>query len=775
MNICTIICQNYRAQARVLAESFAAAYPDGTCVVLILDEYKQNATSADSELFESLTLADLGQPFFVEMAGYYDVLEFSTSVKPWLLEWMLDRYGNSGPIAYFDPDILITSTMPELEMALHDGTIALIPHLTDALPEDGMSPTEQHILLAGIYNLGFIGLRDHPETRRFLDFWKQRVRWNCINDQPSGFFVDQRYVDFVPGLFDGVQILRHRGYNVAYWNMSTRPFTLDEAGLLVSDVPVRFIHFSGYNPNRRDVISAHQDRILMGNDSNLAPIFHNYADALIEHGYLEFRNIPYGFDTTYSGAALTPMLRSVYKDYLAHHNGSGSVFTHQGEITFRAYLEHPDQGDADLSQAEALVAEDRPDLVGDANSVLVIRERLRAAGAVRTALGGFLVDPPVADSPVRQSAVSIDKPWNLSDGVNVVGYLNATVGVGEVARRLIGAMDDLSIPVWPVPLTLEVTGRRVPFLSPSGSGDLPFGHTLVCVNADAIASVADNLSSRRFHDKYISAVWWWEVDTFPDYFIDAFRYVDQVLVGSVFIRDALRLISPIPVHHLPIPIWVGETRRVERSVFGKRVGNDDFVYYFSFDYFSVFERKNPLAVIDAYTRAFEEKDGAHLVIKSINHEHFREQRGLLARAIGTRSDITVIEQAVSVEDRDRMVARCDCYVSLHRSEGLGMTIAEAMYLGKPVIATGYSGNLDFMNAENSCLVDYKLIPVGGGCAPYPTSAVWADPDVEQASEFMRFVFDHRAESSALGARGAQSIRRTNSISVTADALREIFA
>jgi glycosyltransferase involved in cell wall biosynthesis len=776
LNICTVICRNYRAQARVLAESFAAHSPDGDCVVLILDERRGATTSLLDEPYRTIWLEDLGSPCIEEMAGIYTALEFSTAVKPWLLAWMLDTYGADGPVAYFDPDIAIVSTMPELKSDLREAAIVLTPHLTAPNPLDGLNPTEQHLLLAGTYNLGFIALSEHPEARRMLEWWKERLRWDCIVDPSAGFFVDQRFVDFVPGLFEDVKILRHPGYNIAYWNMATRCLTPLGPSAEWDGGEPRFLHFSGFDPRQRNVVSRHQNRLDLAAAPGLASVFADYADRLLGHGYASFSSIPYGLAAMCSGAAVTAPVRLAYRCFL-RDGGEGSLFSREGEERLRAYLRSADPAQPDLSRAECLAIAERPHLFGcvdEGASNEVLREQIRCSAAV-SELFGSLVEEPFGAPDVRPEQRSNQSPGSIDLGINVLGYLDSTVGVGEVARRLIGALDELRAPVWPIALPMEITGKRVPFLSPARSDGLPFGHTLVCVNADALPKVASDFAGADFRGRFVSGVWWWELDVFPSHFHEAFRFVDQVLVGSTFIAEGLRRVAPVPVHHVPIPIWMDYAMQPNRQVFGERAAGADFIFYFSFDYFSVFRRKNPLGLVEAFTRAFAELDGAHLVIKSINHEHFPEEQAMLARATAGRGDITLIERFVSVEDRDGMTGSCDCYVSLHRSEGLGMTMAEAMYAGKPVIATGYSGNRDFMNDDNSYLIAYELAPVGPGTSPYPEDALWAEPDIDQAARRMREVFEDRVASTDLGNRAAASIRETNSITATADALKAIFA
>ena len=118
-----------------------------------------------------------------------------------------------------------------------------------------------------------------------------------------------------------------------------------------------------------------------------------------------------------------------------------------------------------------------------------------------------------------------------------------------------------------------------------------------------------------------------------------------------------------------------------------------------------------------------------------------------------------------------MIASCDCYVSLHRSEGLGLTMGEAMYFGKPVIATAYSGNLDFMTQENSFLVPHTMVEIGPGAGPYPADKQWAEPDLDRAAELMRRVFEDPESAAEHGRRAAEDIRRTHSPEAAAGTLK----
>jgi glycosyltransferase involved in cell wall biosynthesis len=162
-------------------------------------------------------------------------------------------------------------------------------------------------------------------------------------------------------------------------------------------------------------------------------------------------------------------------------------------------------------------------------------------------------------------------------------------------------------------------------------------------------------------------------------------------------------------------------------------------------------------VIAAFRRAFRRDDAAVLVLKSINAEADRAGRDSLGRE-SDDAKVIFLDTHIPAAEMNALFASADCYVSLHRSEGLGLGMAHAMYLGKPVIATNYSGNLEFMNSDNALLVNYTMMEMNEDSGPYERGTRWAKPSVEHAADLMRWVYEHRAESEALGRRGAKSVR-----------------
>jgi glycosyltransferase involved in cell wall biosynthesis len=213
----------------------------------------------------------------------------------------------------------------------------------------------------------------------------------------------------------------------------------------------------------------------------------------------------------------------------------------------------------------------------------------------------------------------------------------------------------------------------------------------------------------------------------------------------------------VQVKYVPLPVV---TPHVDASITRARFGLDDrYMFLFAFDFMSVMKRKNPLGLIEAFCSAFAEGEGPMLVIKAINGDKRLVERNMLRDAVRKRSDIVLIDEYFTKVETSTLTSLADCYVSLHRSEGLGLTMSEAMTLGRPVIATGYSGNLDFLSDANSFIVPGSRVKVGRGAEGYSPEAMWMEPNVSEAAKYMRYVYENQAEAAQKGLRGQADILR----------------
>jgi len=331
----------------------------------------------------------------------------------------------------------------------------------------------------------------------------------------------------------------------------------------------------------------------------------------------------------------------------------------------------------------------------------------------------------------------------LALGVNLAGYFGATLGLGEAVRHVADALEEAEVAVARVALRHgSAPAHEAPGpadADAAGGPAAPYPATIVCANPDGMAGArADRPDA--FAGKRVVGLWWWEVMAFPARWLRAFDTVDEVWVGSRFVADALAAVAPVPVVAMPMPVVPpAPAPGAGRAALGLP---DGFLFGFVFDYGSVAARKNPLGLVEAFRRAFPPGDadgGERLVLKALGGDrHPAEHAALLA---GTAGDarIVVIDRHLPKPENDALIAALDCYVSLHRSEGFGLTIAEAMLLGTPVITTAYGGPMDFATPFNAALVDYGLAAIGPGNDPYPADGEWAEPDLDHAAGLMRAV------------------------------------
>jgi glycosyltransferase involved in cell wall biosynthesis len=767
LNICTIIARNYAAHARVLARSFAATHPDGHCSVLVIDEpdgYLDPAT----EPFELIRLEEIGLPDAERMAAFYSLLELSTAVKPWLLRHLLDRDGVD-TVTYLDPDIRVEDSLEEVDRRAREHGAVLTPHLTAPLPRDGRKPSEAEIMVAGSFNLGFIALgADGEIADPLLDWWSKRLEDECLIDPVNGLFVDQRWIDLAPGMWPGMNVLRSPAYNVAYWNLPQRRLEIDNEGYRVDGEPLRFFHFSGYDPRRPEELSKYQDRIALRSDAALSRICDEYGEELFDQGFEEAIAWSYGWSEAADGMKLDQIVRELYREGVESGRFTDNVFAGPGAARFAEYLSATvyNGGSAPVSRLATALWESRPDLrkaypdIEGENAAGYLDWIRRFGGETGLSTELLLGEERSNGSAPEPSGTSAPAkpPKNPTAGVNVVGYLSSERGVGEAARQVLAALDTSRIPAAKIdaPAEPREIARVLPGLA---AAEHPYDFNLLCVNADMLPTIAAALGPHFFEGRRSAGLWFWEVSTFPEQWHAAFRNLDEVWVASEFVADALRPVAPIPVRTIRVPVTPLEPANLSRAELGMPEG---FAFLFVFDYRSVFRRKNPLGLVEAFVKAFAPGEGPSLVIKSIFGDQFPRQREQLADAIAGRPDIHLIEDNVSAAAKNAMVASCDCYVSLHRSEGFGLTMAEAMYFGKPVIATAYSGNLDFMTPENSFLVPSRPTRIGPDANPYPADGEWAEPDLDRVAELMRDAFRDPAASEERGRRAAGDIRLTHS-------------
>ena len=320
-----------------------------------------------------------------------------------------------------------------------------------------------------------------------------------------------------------------------------------------------------------------------------------------------------------------------------------------------------------------------------------------------------------------------------ADGINVLGYLDFDQSQGHIARGIIAALRDAQVPVRALNHPRSLGSPREQKIDEPR--EAKFSTNIVVVNADQFEFVVSDYGPTLLDGRHTIGYWFWELEHVPAAMVKATQYVQEIWTGSQFIADAFSAVTTTPVRCVSLPVAEPLPSGRDRASFG--LADDRFVFLATFDQFSVPERKNPFGVIAAFRHAFSANEGPLLWIKTMNGDKgWRQHERLLLAAAG-RSDIIIWDEHLTRGDQMAVLNSADCLVSLHRSEGLGLHCAEAMWLAKPVIATRYSGNLDFMDDTCSALIDYHLVPVQHGEGIYPPAALWAEPSTEQAADWMR--------------------------------------
>lgn len=341
-------------------------------------------------------------------------------------------------------------------------------------------------------------------------------------------------------------------------------------------------------------------------------------------------------------------------------------------------------------------------------------------------------------------------PISLERGLTLIGYVSGDFGVAQNLRSVAHALCSVSYPLDIVEISTgglysELNSDCVELIIEKSNKRIE----LFCVNADQTKNVSDQLIDKCHSKKpYRIGYWFWELSVFPNEWLHAIDYVDEIWAPTQYIATTLSELTTKPVIHMPMAVQFSEPQSYSRRDFS--LPEEDFLFIFSYDFHSFASRKNPEAVLSAFLNSFKDSDKVGLVIKTINSEkHQGAYIKLLEKIAGNRK-ITVISETLSREKMYGLINVCDSYVSLHRAEGFGLGMAEAMYLGKPVIGTAYSGNMDFMNKDNSILISFEMVSVERDAYPFWPGQKWANPSIDEASNAMKNLYSNMSYAKKLG-------------------------
>ncbi len=380
------------------------------------------------------------------------------------------------------------------------------------------------------------------------------------------------------------------------------------------------------------------------------------------------------------------------------------------------------------------------------------------------------------EAEIEAPAVKPARPAPLRhDGVNLIGHARSEFGVGEDVREAARALTAAGIPFAVVDIPPgSAIGQGDRLLEQQIGDRLPFGTNLLCMTAMETARLHADRGDPIFQGRRTIGFWPWELPQWPDAWRHCFDLVDEVWASSRFTYSAYRAVVGRKVRHMPMTVTVAGAASDIRSRLSIRDGV--FMFACAFDGLSGMSRKNPLAAVAAFRSAFPAGDEpVTLVVKGMRAAAAGEDAfGQLEQACRQDPRIRLIDGTLSRSDMLGLLQAADCFVSLHRAEGFGRCIAEAMLLGKPVIVTGYSGNMDFTLPGTAALVDHDCRPVEAGEYPYAEGMIWAEPDIAHAAWWMRQLLLEPGKRNRLALAGQGLIQQTYAANIVGDIYADIL-
>jgi hypothetical protein len=313
----TIVARNFMPQARTLGDSLARTCPGLPFHIVLADE-AGDGLDLSRERYPTVEARDVGLPAYLDMAFKYDLVEFATSIKPFVFDHLFERHGYD-KILYVDPDMCAYRSLDEVFDALDDHFIYLTPHMLDIARSGFGAISEETILFVGTYNLGFVGLNSSKDARTVVDWWKARLAGKGYADRQDALHVDQKWMDLIPGFFDrGVLVSRHAGMNVAHWNMHEREVTFRDGEYRVNGQPLLLFHFSGFDPSQPDKVTGAHKQTLITLDDRPAyrPLFLEYA-ANLARNQDGAAQLPYAFHRFRDGTRIYAFHRRLYRKLTA--------------------------------------------------------------------------------------------------------------------------------------------------------------------------------------------------------------------------------------------------------------------------------------------------------------------------------------------------------------------------------------------------------------------------------------------------------------------------
>ena len=316
----TICAKNYLAQALTLRESFLKHNPSLNFFIFLADKIDGVEDVDGVVALDKSWISD-----WVNMAFKYDVIEFNTSIKPFCFGKLFKE--GYEKVIYLDPDIYVTRPLDYIYECLNNKSVVLTPHYCDIEEQFDGAVSEETFNKVGIYNLGFCALKNDKVGQEIAKWWQNRLQYKCYSQSSEGLFVDQKWMDYIPGFFpDATCVSSHHGMNVAIWNLHERELFIDEKqGYMIrrkktgDEFPLLFFHFSGFDPFETTIINRRHPQFNVTTYPSFKPIIEEYRERVYANGYDRFSKMTYGFNHYFDGSVITPLQRRMFRVYLDDH------------------------------------------------------------------------------------------------------------------------------------------------------------------------------------------------------------------------------------------------------------------------------------------------------------------------------------------------------------------------------------------------------------------------------------------------------------------------
>lgn len=320
------------------------------------------------------------------------------------------------------------------------------------------------------------------------------------------------------------------------------------------------------------------------------------------------------------------------------------------------------------------------------------------------------------------------KSHNL--GLNIVGYTDSIFGLGEAVKLNIEAAKKLDIPLNII--NYEKVKQRADY-----EYTFKYSINLVQIGLNDLDSFFSVIDPNFFTNRYTILFLVWESEYLPSKYEKTINLFNEIWTASTYCKNIFEKVYNGPVITVPHPVELTLEPPKNRIDY---FNENRFSFLFVFSYHSSTERKNPFFLVEAFIKAFGNDDHVELIIKTLGSQKFKKAKKKLHQATSSRNNIKIIEMDLDKNSVNQLINDCDCYVSMHHAEGFGLTLAEAMYLGKPTVATNYSGNTEFMNDDTSFLLDYELGLIENPDANFCPRTLWGNPNMQSAVEKLREVY-----------------------------------